>query len=274
LSALKPMFEFPVTTMGYGYLDEVPAPYALKYLSLGTYLNLIAVGLGLPRRWPKRFVDGFERLWHRVAAKLDVRLCAEIAAVDRGGAKVRLRSRNAEAAEFDYLVLACPLAASSLASFLTLSAEERDLFSRIVVNTYVVATYALPDLQLPRRIVGMTPIPAMGRPWALTQQFADRPLVQFYTRLPRSAAVSQAQVIDAIRSFVAALGARRPEKYLTYSEWDYFPHVAAPDFRDGFYDRLEALQGQANTFYCGGVAAFELVETVVRYSRNLVETHF
>ena len=57
------IFQVPITIMGYGHLDEIPAPYALKYLSLATYRNLLAASLGLPRRWPKRFVNGFERLW-------------------------------------------------------------------------------------------------------------------------------------------------------------------------------------------------------------------
>jgi hypothetical protein len=77
------MFEIPVTVMGYGYLDEIPTPYPLKFLGLATYCNLLAVGLGLPTRWPKRFVNGFERLWRDISAQLDVRLGADITRIDR-----------------------------------------------------------------------------------------------------------------------------------------------------------------------------------------------
>ena len=66
LSALEAMFEVPITIMGYGYLGEIAAPYALKYMSLPTCWNLVVVGFGLPSRWPKRFVDGFERFWQRI----------------------------------------------------------------------------------------------------------------------------------------------------------------------------------------------------------------
>jgi hypothetical protein len=65
-----------------------------------------------------------------------------------------------------------------------------------------------------------------------------------------------------------------PENCITHNEWNYFPHVSADDMRGGFYDRFEGLQGEANTFYCGAVAAFELVETVVQYSRQMVESYF
>jgi hypothetical protein len=176
--------------------------------------------------------------------------------------------------EFDYLVIACPLNVSSLERFLTLSYEERDLFKRIIANTYVVTSYAIPNLRLPKRIVGMTPIPEFGYPWAITQQYADNEFVQFYTRVEDVNAESKQRIIDSIGQFVTALGAVCPERYITYNEWSYFPHVSVDDTRGGFYDRLEARQGQLATFYCGSVAAFELVETVVQYSRRLVETYF
>ena len=46
LAVLTPMFEIPITAMGYGALDEIPAPYALKYMSPKTFLNMIFFGLG------------------------------------------------------------------------------------------------------------------------------------------------------------------------------------------------------------------------------------
>jgi uncharacterized protein with NAD-binding domain and iron-sulfur cluster len=273
LGALEPMFEVPITIMGYGYLDEIPAPYALKYLNLATCSNLIAVTLGLPTRWPKRFVDGFEGLWRKLARQLDVRLGIDITLVDRDG-PIEVQTANAGVMTFDYAILACPLSADLLERFLTLSDEERDLFKRVIVNNYVVTTYAIPNLRLPKRIVAMTPVPGIGRPWAITQQYADRDFMQFYTRTKGALSGDEAVINGAIRELVAKLGATLPEHYITFDEWAYFPHIAAEDFSTGFYDRLEALQGRSNTFYCGGVAAFELVETTVRYSKDLIESYF
>jgi uncharacterized protein with NAD-binding domain and iron-sulfur cluster len=273
LSALAPMFEIPITVMGYGYLDEIPAPYALKYLSPATFRNLVAVGLGLPTRWPRRFVAGFQRLWEAVAERLDVRLGVDVVAIDRDG-PIRVQSNNIGAMEFDFLILACPLNVGLLERFIRLSQDERDLFERIVVNRYVVTSYAIPNLHLPRRIVGMTPVPEMGRPWAMTRQYADNDFVQFYTRLDNACDDPKESVIGAIRRLVDVLGATLPENYLAYDDWAYFQHVSVNDFRGGFYERLEALQGQQNTFYCGGLAAFELVETVAQYSRHVVESYF
>ncbi|MCG6136918.1 MAG: hypothetical protein MET45_20155 [Nostoc sp. LLA-1] len=64
------------------------------------------------------------------------------------------------------------------------------------------------------------------------------------------------------------------DKYYTYDQWPYFPHVSSEAMQAGFYDRLEALQGQRQTFYVGGLLNFELVETIVEYSQHLVKKNF
>lgn len=45
--------------------------------------------------------------------------------------------------------------------------------------------------------------------------------------------------------------------------------------KDGFYDKLEfLLQGQRNTYFIGGLMAFELTERNSSYALELVRKHF
>lgn len=45
--------------------------------------------------------------------------------------------------------------------------------------------------------------------------------------------------------------------------------------KDGFYEKIEGeLQGQQNTYYVGGLMAFELTERNSSYSMALVCKHF
>ena len=39
----------------------------------------------------------------------------------------------------------------------------------------------------------------------------------------------------------------------TYDEWPYFQHYRVEEIRAGYYDRLDALQGQNRTYYVGGL---------------------
>jgi putative NAD(P)-binding protein len=88
LDDLRSMFEIPVTMMGYGFLDDVAAPYVLKYMSLGTFLAMClreAPYLGWLCPWPRRFEFGFQRMWEAVGWRLNVRTDVAITGIWRYG---------------------------------------------------------------------------------------------------------------------------------------------------------------------------------------------
>ena len=277
LAVLMPMFAIPITAMGYGALEEIPAPYALKYMSPRTVLDMILSGLGLQRKWPKRFVDGFQRLWEKVAAPLDVRLNVNVQSIERSSI-IRVLTESGgrtEVMEFDNLIVSCAHDSRAMTRLLQPSQDEMLLFDKVIVNPFVVTTYVVERVQVPHRIIFVSPAPNFGAPCAMTQQFEGNAYWQFYTRVGRDYKPQSSDVLSAINNTVALLGGIVTENDMhTLTLWDYFPHVDANAIADGFYDRLEAMQGEHRTYYCGGLFAFELVEQVVRYSRHLVETRF
>lgn len=236
LAALRTLCSIPVTLMGYGRLAEVPAPYVLTYLSPRTFLNLMIYGSGLPRRWPKRFVDGFQRLFERMAWSLDVRLGSRVTQVTRHAMGVDVtyerpkgegwsdqtlvRPRPSSAVDdaavsagthriterFDRLVLCCPL--QDVTSFLDVSPEETDLISPIQLNPFATTTFVAKDPALPARIVNVAeqvdvdPDPQRPRVSIVTQQFEDNPLVTFYTPLPARGALDPEPPVETDDRFV------------------------------------------------------------------------
>jgi hypothetical protein len=52
--------------------------------------------------------------------------------------------------------------------------------------------------------------------------------------------------------------------------WKYFPRVGEAALRDGFYDRMDALQGMRRTYYAGELLGFGTVEGAVSQARDLV----
>ena len=67
---------------------------------------------------------------------------------------------------------------------------------------------------------------------------------------------------------------RKVEQIERIDDWYYFPHVGSKDYADGWYDKVEAMQGKSNTFYAGEVMAFGDMEETVEYSRDLVHRFF
>lgn len=292
LEALQTVFEVPITLMGYGYLHEIPAPHALKYMRLRTFIISMLLKAWPPTnwiRWPKRLVLGFQRLWEAISWQLNVRTRVKIRSIERSEECVRITLTHQEQMlnefhphkdtfEFDYVILACPFTEDVLNGMLDLSEEERGLFSKIKRHSYCLTSFLVSGLGLDRPIAGTIPVARIGTPWVMTKQFAESDLIQFYTRVPDTATDKEEikrGVLLEVRRLVERLGGTiQSNDWHTYDQWPYFEHITGEDIRDGFYEKLEAMQGSRRCYYAGGIMDFELVENVVAYSKHLVRTYF
>ena len=54
----------------------------------------------------------------------------------------------------------------------------------------------------------------------------------------------------------------------------YCPHVSPEDMAAGWYDRLEALQGNKNTFYAGEIISFGDMEDTCAASKDIITRFF
>ena len=206
LDSLASLFEFPITIMGYGQLRHIATPYALRYMSLKTFFPMVAPQLPLIGwiiailfPWPRRFTMGFQRLWQKVAWRLNVRLNIEILKIERNGptseAPIVIKFKyvqqelnqidKAEASmHFDYLVLACPLTNDVFKQLGLPRTEGEKIFDKIIVNPYCMTTYWVNKLNMPQPIAPVLPLTKLGKPWAVAQQFNHKNnfFTQFYTR--------------------------------------------------------------------------------------------
>jgi hypothetical protein len=295
LTDLRRLFELPVTTFGYGSLEEIPAPYVLKYMGLRTFLAVILTAAPFARLLPsclvaRRFRWGFQRLWERLAWELNVRLDIEVQRIERREDGVQVTYRHPmqmlgsatldadDQAVFDYLIVACPLIQTELEEILELTEEERWFQARARYIPYAVASFEVADLVLPRRIAFVVPVPPAGGPMLVGQTHSDNELMTFYARLAHELPTEEdeSQLQKSIVRLVTALGGHIDEQddWHSYDAWLYFKHVAAEQFREGYFDRWEQAQGKNRTFFVGGLYDFDYVEGVVRYSRDLIERRF
>ena len=299
LEPLSRLFEIPVTIMGYGHLNEIAAPYVLKYIGPRTFVPMLFFSVPVLRHllpWPKRFVEGYARMWERVSWGLDVRLNVDIASITRtdGGVTIKFSEdeqilarerRFPSEMAFDYLILACPLAPAVTEKFLDLGNTERDVLARIKTNTYTMFTATVKGLDLPTPIAVVFPQTPTGTPWGVTQQFKSKGslVTQFYLQLPGSGAVAppdehfRETCRKACQDLVRRMGGTIESEmtaWQTFDAFPYFQHVTIEDFGAGWYARLEALQGANRTCYVGGATNFELIEPIVRHSKHVVNTHF
>ena len=129
----------------------------------------------------------------------------------------------------------------------------------------------------------------MGRPWAVLQLFPEESrLVQFVTRVNAGPNDDVAgAVLWSVKQMLRQMGGAyvagenpdgpdpQQECWSTYDRWAYFQHVSPKNFREGFYDDLEKLQGKVGrTYYVGGPTNFELIEPILEYAKALVDREF
>lgn len=314
LESLITLFELPITLMGYGYVHTTAAPYALKFMTVRTFIPMVLketpiIGPYIP--WPRRFVRGFQRMWEQVSWRLDVRLNVDIKKIERraDGIHVDLvapeqwlnrEKRVHHKIIGDYLIVACPVAV--LPEFLDVTPAECELFglperqavpdprkplesSKVITSSYCMTTFHVENLKIGDNVSGAGPLAAVlpladkARPWGVAKQFDDVDFIEFYTRVHNWMEEEEAkrEVIANIRQVVEQMGGRIVDDnkaWHTYTRWPYFQHVSPETMRAGFYTDLENLQGKDKTFYVGGVTNFELIEPIVEYSKHLVAAHF
>lgn len=300
LDPLETLFSFPITIMGYGQLADIPAPYALKYMSVKTFFPMVATSIPLigPLMkllfpWPRRFHLGFQRLWQRVAWRTNVRLNINITEIDRQEEQIRIKFEYPQqklnelkivesCMDFDYLVLACPLTPDVFARMrLTPTQKEEAMSDKIIINPYCMTTYWI-EKDMPQPVAPVLPIPERGVPWAVARQFQGRDknhFTQFYTR-PKDEWDKdkiEKHVKEGVQWLVKLMDSKidpTHSRWHSFDEFTYFQHVNCDAWKAGFYCELAKMQGAKNTFYVGGATDFELVEPIVAYAKHIVESRF
>lgn len=245
------------TTFGYGYVDEMPAAYVLKYAALfGPAFELLD--------------GGYQGLWERVARRLDVRRNVDVRAVRRDDDGVAIEW-NGRTTRFDALIVACPVDAAL--AVLDAGTEERDLLSRVRWQDYRVVVASVKRfcdgryVFFPKHFASST----RGHPMFTYRRWADSDVRLFYAF--GAGDTSLDETAERVAETVRAAGGELTRVHRTVG-WRYFPHVTPADMAAGFYDRLEALQGERRTFHAGELLSFGTVENVVAYSNTLVQRGF
>lgn len=266
LPLVTKVYEPPFNSFGYGYLDETPAIYVLKFLNFDILNYFIEIDHLIT------LVDGLQELWKRLASTLnDVRISVNILEIERRK-NIKVIT-EVEELEFDKLILACPLDESL--KFLDAKEEETELFSKIKYNDFYVFAYRLDNIP---KVCGYLPEnftrERIGHAlvWYYRwQDMARNDLITVYTLGDET--VGSMEVKRRIEEDLTMLGANIDSLY-TYKKWKHFPHVDAEDIRNGFYDRLEDLQSQRNTYYTGDLLSFSVIEECLSYSKYLVNRFF
>ena len=268
----------PFTSFGYGFFDEIPAALVMKYLDVTTALEFVNMKL-----WT--WQDGTQQIYVHVNEKLahPALLETEVVKVERPeGAKIKVTVKDKKGErveEFDKLVVTTPL--DLFAKFADADEVEKELFSKIIHERYcdyiaifeegkspVISGYLVENMvpeKLGHAMVYYNRWQCLG---------ADCPATVYalanHTGTPD---VDYDVVMKTMDEDMEKVGF--PVKQKLYAQEVYYcPHVSAQDYADGWYDKLEAIQGKHNTFFAGEIISFGDMEDTCAASKDIIGRFF
>lgn len=294
LEILASFFLLPITAFGYGYLNDIPALYVLKFmnrLNLATSLQKAGLRAAIEdaeleaetRAWPKRIEKGFQTLTELMIQDLQssgVQFHAgvTVTAIQReeNGLNFAYTGPGGEVqTSFDRLVIALPPLTNQLGKFLDLRPDEREVFGPLVTNDYAT-TLSDPrtfEFHLYAEFLngGQPGIAPPGFPLMFLRVWEDTTDCVFYTLA--QAGTPAVTIGENVNTNVTDMQ-RKPGPATYVYPWTYFPRYLQPQLADDFYGKFYRIQRDNLTCYTGGVANFEIVENAMRYSAFLANDCF
>ena len=268
----------PYTSFGYGYFDEIPAAYVMKYLDTTTAIEFINM-----RLWTWK--EGTQYIYEMANKKLlhPAHLNTEVVKVERpegGKVLVTIKDEKGERVEeFDKLIVTTPL--DKFAKFADADEVEKELFSKIIHEEYVdfIAKFNKDEGPTISGYIfdNMTP-ETRGHAMVYYHRWEDLkgncPSVVYALRNHLGdESVPYDYTIKTMEEDMAKCGFPVTER-LYEQESYYCPHVSPKDYADGWYDKLEAIQGKHNTFFAGEILSFGDMEDTCASSKDLIERFF
>lgn len=262
----------PFTAFGYGYFDEIPAAYVLKYLDFQTTMNFVNVNL-----WTWK--DGTQSIYEALNAKLKnpARLNSDITKVERKGGKVNV-TVNGKVEKYDKIIVTAPL--QFLPDYFDATEKEKELFSKIDYERYDVLAFTTKPEDHPEISYyifdNMDPA-RYGHLMVYYRRWRDDDSQMITTYALRNHKGDPEIPYDDCKNTVLEdlKTMKNPAETVHYErDWYYFPHVDSKTYASGWYEKVEGMQGENDTYYAGEVMSFGDMDETCEYSRELVERFF
>ncbi|KAK9072573.1 hypothetical protein SSX86_009008 [Deinandra increscens subsp. villosa] len=286
LQSVPKSVAYGFTASGYGFVQDMPYAYVHEFTRTSMAGKV------------RRFRGGYTSVWERIRKQLPVEVCCDTRVVrvkrDVDGIRVEVKigeSQN-QVMEFDKLIVSgsfpvnggktyrSPLGTTEefVNDAMDLSDAEKQIFSKVETIDYYTTVLKIDKLDhIP---VGfyyfgefMDDPKTIGNPVAMQRFYPDTNMFLFWS-YGNSVDIVGEHVIQLAVDAVTRMGGE-VKKVILQRRFKYFPHVNSQEMKDGFYEKVEnQLQGQKNTFYVGGLMAFELTERNSSYAFALVLKHF
>ncbi|KAF5191536.1 Long-chain-fatty-acid--amp ligase fadd26 [Thalictrum thalictroides] len=286
LQSVPKAVAYGYTASGYGFVQDMPYAYIHEFIRTSMAGKI------------RRFKGGYTSLWQKISRTMpiEVQHSTEVLAITRNSVSISVDVKNihgeTKALEFDKIIISGSFPfkngktyrspsltlADIKTEIIDMSELEKKLFSKVQTIDYYTTVMKIKGLEhipmgfyyFPEFMEDPTTI---GHPVALQRFYADTDIFLFWS-YGNSEDINGPRVTMLATEVVMKMGAT-VEVVVLQRRFKYFPHIKSQDMKLGFYDKVESeLQGLNNTYYVGGLMAFELTERNSSYAMALACKHF
>ncbi|MBU5590716.1 FAD-dependent oxidoreductase [Clostridium sp. MSJ-4] len=265
---LKTIYVHYFTIFGLGNIDEVPALYVLRILN---HEHLMCF-MQLPEftTWKYGVSSLAECLKQEIK---DIRLGQKVTDISLSQHETLRVQTQFEVLDFNRVIITAPLD-----QFSNLHFWDRDMrqhLSSIKYQSFNV--YAFIADKIPKGCGCVLENLSPGKRghiiiWDSRWDTCDgEGMVMIYAYNPPDN--SKISSLDIIKGDLLKLGIENPRLYQT-KHWKHCPYVDTLALENGFYDKMEEMQGKNNVFLAGEIMSTLSMENCVRYSLDLLNRFF
>ncbi|MEK3866923.1 FAD-dependent oxidoreductase [Paenibacillus sp. FSL H7-0716] len=268
LSVLEQVYMHYFNTFGFGSIHNVPAAYVLKFLSYDNLLSFIEITHMIT--WPKGVTELIGRMADQVN---DLRLTCEVLFMEQEqDGQVRVETSQ-DIFYFDKVIYTAAL--EQMGDTVSLSSEDKTLLANITYEWFRVYAYrvkGLPELSgyIPRNMYPER----KGHMMAWYYRWADMGTTDLVTvYVAENEAMTDLEMRETVENKLRELGGESIRLYMM-KRWRHFPHVDSSALHEGFYERVDQMQGKNNIYLAGEIMNFPTLENCIIYAKHLVERFF
>ncbi|GAX27485.1 hypothetical protein FisN_23Hh049 [Fistulifera solaris] len=291
LQALKPIFL--VRQFGYGPFPQFPTINLLRTVPLPTLLRSLGEQIPVVKNFFKRpiaalAVDGTQGLFKKMAVSLNEKKAAAGQSVDavlvgqkvttmtRKNDKILVDTASGKQHTFDKVICAIP--PDYVEKLFKFPEEESKLMKMIGYDPYFVACID-PDYNLERAYYQNLET-LEDDPVQFSKRWTDSPIVAYGYNWKTAEKVLNKKNLEKLYCELSNY-CKNNMNINSFSFlpnpalWEtYHPNVPIEAYQDGYYDKLEAIQGKYGLYLTGDGMAAESMEYSCKYSKQLIDRFF
>lgn len=263
---IKKIYTHHYTSYGLGDIDTVPALYVLRILNFDAAMSFMEFPEYLT--WKHGVSSFIERIGQTLD---DLRLGHKVNKISFDG-KVIVHTQFGEL-EFDGIIITAPIEQFP-SVFHDRDNDLKELLRHIKYQDYNVYAFAVDKLlkgsgcileNLDKKNKGHILI------WNSRWDTDNESLLTVYAyNQPDS---SRAEALKIIKEDLLRLGIKNPRLH-QFKSWRQCPYVEPEGLKEGFYDKMEAIQGRENVYIAGEIMSTATMEKCIRYSKYLLNKYF